>query len=137
MWPGESRLLHSFMMYITFLCTGLLCRLIGELLRLSDPLHTQYMPHECTWTDAAGHELLGLPTLVALTASLEPPGLAVLDRLLVARCTNALKAVVAFIRREMQLPGKPYPLPPRMLMSRRQLTIRQYAYRCLAVILAM
>ena len=57
-------------------------RLLGELLRLSDPDRTHFDAPGCCWLDAAGQETLGPATLTAMSKALGVIGLGGLDKLL-------------------------------------------------------
>ena len=59
--------------------------LTAELLRLSDPLRTQYRAQHAAWHDAEGNETLGVPLMRQLVTTMGPITLAALDRILAHR----------------------------------------------------
>ncbi|KAK9792689.1 hypothetical protein WJX73_001305 [Symbiochloris irregularis] len=77
-------------------------RLLGELLRLSDPVQTQYQALRCAWVDAEGAEVLGLDTFDSLRTALRPPGLAALDHLLACRLAWALKQALRHLQQQLR-----------------------------------
>ena len=79
-------------------CAG---RLLGELLRLSDPIQTQHQALRCAWQDAGGAEVLGLTAFESLRSTLGPPGLAALDQLLAHRAAWALQQALRLLQLEL------------------------------------
>lgn len=77
------------------------CRLVGELLRLSDPVRTQHHPLLCAWHDGAGGETLGIGGFAALAAALSGAGLRSAAALLAARTRQTLAAGLAHLRTEL------------------------------------
>ena len=81
---------------------ALSCRLLGELLRLSDPIQTQHQALRSAWLDAEGAEVLGLDTFDSLRSALGPPGLAALDHLLACRLAWALKQALRHLQLQLK-----------------------------------
>ncbi|CAL8464950.1 g4485 [Coccomyxa elongata] len=98
-------------------------RLVGELLRLSDPVRTQYQPLLCAWHDGGGGEVLGMAAFDALAAAFDGPGLRSAAALLAARTHQTVCAGLTHIRSELdagwrtslselrEVVGSPFALP--------------------------
>lgn len=65
--------------------------MVGELLRLSHPGQTQYLPSTGQWADAAGKQTMGANVFRAIGQSLGRPGLMALKRLLGIRTQAILE----------------------------------------------
>jgi hypothetical protein len=76
-------------------------RLLAEILRVTDPVRTQYQPLGLTWRDGTGAETLGPQTLRLLQQGLGASGLAALDSLLGFRIQHALTGIIRFCRVEI------------------------------------
>ena len=76
-------------------------RLLGELLRLTDPIHTQYQALQSAWQDAEGCEVVSLELLDTVRSVLRPPGLAALNDLLGTRIAYALPSSLRHLRDEL------------------------------------
>ena len=63
-------------------------RLLGELLRLSDPAQTTYDPADCCWRDASGNSTLDLASFAAISRAIGPCGVGGLDKLLGMRAAE-------------------------------------------------
>lgn len=77
------------------------CRLVGELLRLSDPVRVQYCPVLCAWHDGSGCEAVGLSLFRTLADALDTAGVCAVQRLLSARTAQTLQAGIAYIKAEL------------------------------------
>lgn len=81
-------------------------RLVAELLRLSDPQRTQYLPAELGWVDGRGDATLDFGTLGYLREAVGSRGLEAADRLVALRLQHLLAAVIRFCRAGLD-PGGP------------------------------
>lgn len=72
-----------------------LCRLAGELLRLSAPQRTRFQPAAATWEDAGGETALGPVTLRAISEALGGAGVSAIDHLLGLRIAHCLRDTFA------------------------------------------
>lgn len=73
------------------------------MLRLSDPVRTQYQPLLCAWHDGSGGEVLGMASFGALAAALDGPGLRCTGAVLAARTHQTLHAGLMHIRLELDV----------------------------------
>ncbi|KAK9917364.1 hypothetical protein WJX75_003552 [Coccomyxa subellipsoidea] len=78
-------------------------RLVGEMLRLSDPVRTQYQPLLCAWHDGSSGEVLGMASFGALAAAFDGPGLRCTGAVLAARTHQTLHAGLMHIRSELDV----------------------------------
>lgn len=77
-------------------------RLVGELLRLTHPVRTQYQPSLGAWHDARGAEVVSMRAFRTLGEALDVPGLTAMGALLAARTAQMLRAAVRYIEDELE-----------------------------------
>lgn len=75
---------------------------MGELLRLTHPVRTQYQPSLCAWHDANGAEVVSMRVFRTLGEALDVPGLRAVGALLAARTAQMLRAAVRYIEDELE-----------------------------------
>ena len=80
---------------------------MGELLRLTHPVRTQYQPSLCAWHDAKGAEVVSMRAFRTLREALDVPGLQAVGALLAARTAQMLRALVRYIRDELEAGAGP------------------------------
>ena len=80
---------------------------MGELLRLTHPVRTQYQPRLCAWHDAKGAEVVSMRAFRTLREALDVPGLQAVGALLAARTAQMLRALVRYIRDELEAGAGP------------------------------
>ena len=79
-----------------------MCRLVGELLRLTHPFRTQYQPSLGAWHDAKGGEVASMRVFRTLGEALDMPGLRAVGSLLAARTAQMLTAATRYIEDELE-----------------------------------
>ena len=75
---------------------------MGELLRLTHPVRTQYQPSLGAWHDAKGAEVASMRVFRTLGAALDMPGLRAVYALLAARTAQMLAAATRFVEGELE-----------------------------------
>ena len=74
---------------------------MGELLRLTHPVRTQYQPSLCAWHDAKGAEVVSMRVFRTLGEALDMPGLQAVGSLLAARTAQMLRAATRYLEDEL------------------------------------